>query len=163
MAASDGHYSTRLAYKQLMKAVDKSFVEEREEFKIIWNKWIASKVCIHAWRVLWERLPTTLNLHCRNALPPQTTINCPFCGVIPESVRHVLFECDCAYQLWMECINWFGLNIALSSKPAISLLHFSSLLKVRTGGPLWFVRGNALFGHCEKRKKYYFSEYKGGN
>lgn len=38
-------------------------VDLQEGFKTIWNKVRLIKVIVHAWRILWDRLPTIYNLH----------------------------------------------------------------------------------------------------
>lgn len=54
-------------------------------------------------------------------------------------VRHVFFECEFAYSVWMKVLEWIRVKSALSSNPLVNLLHFSRLLKGRRG---------KLFGVC---------------
>lgn len=87
----NGEYTTRAAYAQLIRRKIRNNSEEKEEFKLIWNRIALPKVRIHAWRVLWERVPTTTKLQSRRCLPQGTDVNCPFCGTTPEVVRQVFF------------------------------------------------------------------------
>ncbi|KAL8503880.1 hypothetical protein ACS0TY_022562 [Phlomoides rotata] len=103
-------------------------LEERKDFKILWNKFTPEKVRINAWRVLWKHIPTTTELLRRNALPPNAKVNCCFCDSSPESVRHIFFECSLSYNLWMECLNWIGIKTTIPSNPSSNLLFFSTIL-----------------------------------
>ncbi|KAL8503365.1 hypothetical protein ACS0TY_022196 [Phlomoides rotata] len=53
-----GVYCTKEVYDALAQQG-----EEVMEYKMIWNKMCPSKVSIHAWRVIRERVPMTSNLH----------------------------------------------------------------------------------------------------
>ncbi|KAL8473172.1 hypothetical protein ACS0TY_030123 [Phlomoides rotata] len=129
--APDGLYTVRdvydwLSYKENRDAED---VGSDSRFDLIWNKFSPLKVIIHAWRLLWERLPTTTKLQRRNALPSNADMNCVFCECHPESVRHIFFECKFSYYVWMGCCGWLGFQSVLSSDPTINLLYFSKLLR----------------------------------
>ncbi|KAL8498491.1 hypothetical protein ACS0TY_021716 [Phlomoides rotata] len=92
--APDGLYSVRdiyawLSYKENGEAEDTG---SDFGFDLIWNKFSPLKVIIHAWRLLWERLPTTMKLQRRNALPSNADMNCVFCTCHPESVRHIFLN-----------------------------------------------------------------------
>lgn len=126
-------YTINVAYRRLQQDKLGEQGLKKEEFWLIWNKLAPQKVKVHAWRVLWERIPTMVLLAQRNILPPNASNNCVFCTVCPETVRHVFFECDVTYRLWMLCLNWLGIESVLSSKPKLNLLHFSRLLKGKRG------------------------------
>ncbi|KAL8510515.1 hypothetical protein ACS0TY_017362 [Phlomoides rotata] len=100
---------------------------------MVWNKYVPPKVHMHAWRVLWERIPTITQLQRRNVLPPNVNMDCVFCHKEIETVRHVLFECEVSYQVWMGCVKWMGVQSVFSSNPSTSLLHFSKLLRGKKG------------------------------
>ncbi|KAL8516890.1 hypothetical protein ACS0TY_015225 [Phlomoides rotata] len=132
-ASPKGIYSTRATYELLIMKKPGPNNINTEAFSLIWNKTALPKVRVHAWRILWERLPTTTKLQRRRSLPPGANINCVFCDASLESVRHVFFECGFAYRFWMECLSWLGVKTVLSSNPSISLLHFSRLLRGAKG------------------------------
>ncbi|KAL8506992.1 hypothetical protein ACS0TY_017755 [Phlomoides rotata] len=67
----------------------------KEDFVLVWNKLALPKVRVHAWRVLWERVPTTIKLQRRRCLPNGTNINCIFCDSSPKYVRHVFLVQFC--------------------------------------------------------------------
>ncbi|KAL8474246.1 hypothetical protein ACS0TY_030897 [Phlomoides rotata] len=77
--ARDDIYSTKMAYDWLLGNKDVTQHMERRKFKLIWNKLVSSKIQVHAWRVIRERVPTTTNLQRRNVLPQNANINCSFC------------------------------------------------------------------------------------
>lgn len=72
---------------------------------MIWNKIALPKVRVHAWRVIWERVVTTMKLQRRRCLPQDADVSCVFCGKSPKSVRHVFFECVFTYHIWMEVLK----------------------------------------------------------
>lgn len=53
------------------------------------------KIIIHAWKLLWNRITTTLKLLKRGCVPPNVSTNCIFCDSEVESIRYVFFECIC--------------------------------------------------------------------
>lgn len=113
-------------------------VEEKPKFKLIWNKTIPTKVWAHAWRTILECIPTKTNISRWYALPSHANPQCIFCNSVPETVRHVIFECSLFYQLWMDFIKCIGIIIVLNSEPASSTIHFSKLLK-RKGAKTFIV------------------------
>ncbi|KAL8463237.1 hypothetical protein ACS0TY_034035 [Phlomoides rotata] len=125
----EGRYHTKEVYEWLVKQKDAGSVEEPEEYKVLWNKVCPPKVAIHAWRVIKERLPTTINLHRRRSLPVGANLHCIFCRNSTEIVRHVFFECLFAYSVWMGCLSWSGVATGLPSNPTMSLLYFSRLFR----------------------------------
>lgn len=109
------------------------------EYKLIWNKMAPMKVKVHAWKIIYEWLPTKVCLQRRNSLPNGVSISCPFCEKKEESVRYILFVYDFSYKVWMEVLKWIGVNAALFSLPANHLLHISSLLIGKKGKMLMSV------------------------
>lgn len=123
----DSRFSVNKAYKMLSRNVVWEG-EEKEEFKITWSNPIPSKIQVHAWRVLWEQIPTSSKLLSQNALSSHANTRCAFCNILEETVRHVLFECEFAYNFWMKCVDWFEVVAVLPSDPMRNLLLFSRLL-----------------------------------
>ncbi|KAL8538534.1 hypothetical protein ACS0TY_000522 [Phlomoides rotata] len=159
----DGLYTIRDVYAWLSCKESEEAEDAGSDsgFDLIWNKFSPLKVIIHAWRLLWERLPTTTKLQRRNALPSSADMNCVFCTCHPESVRHIFFECKFSYFAWMECCGWLGFQSVLSSDPTINLLYFSKLLRGKRGKTavvciwecvawtLWKWRNNVVFRNAE--------------
>ncbi|KAL8552119.1 hypothetical protein ACS0TY_000978 [Phlomoides rotata] len=64
----------------------------------------------YAWRVLWDRLPTKVNLQRRNVISSNDNLKCVFCGDKDESGNHIFFECQFSYKVWMSCFNWLVIS-----------------------------------------------------
>ncbi|KAL8536668.1 hypothetical protein ACS0TY_012020 [Phlomoides rotata] len=120
----EGIYKTKGVYEWLQQQISEGEQEENRiaEYKKIWNKYVPSKVIIHAWRVLRESVSSRSKLHRKGILISSDDLNCVLCGNCLETVRHVFFECHVSYQVWMECAKWLGINTVLSSNPRINLL-----------------------------------------
>ncbi|KAL8464782.1 hypothetical protein ACS0TY_034326 [Phlomoides rotata] len=122
--------------------------QKKKEFKIFWNKFAIPKVRVHAWGVLWERIPTTTKLQKKRSLPQHVSLDSVFCNKSQET-------------FWMKCHNWLGVESVLSSNPATNLLHFSRILKGKKGklyaiciweGIVWLLwkkRDNIIFWNEE--------------
>ncbi|KAL8492226.1 hypothetical protein ACS0TY_023749 [Phlomoides rotata] len=59
--------------------------DKERGFKIIWSKSTPLKVIINSWRVLWDRLPTKMNLHRRHVLHSNTNLKCVLCDQEEET------------------------------------------------------------------------------
>ncbi|KAL8525193.1 hypothetical protein ACS0TY_014713 [Phlomoides rotata] len=112
--APNGVYSTKTAYEWIMRSKEGEAQQELEEFKLIWNSFSPSKVRMHAWRILWDRIPTTTKLIRRNAISPNTSTTCTFCKQETETVHHLFFECSSlggrkgkqiSVSIW-QCLVW---------------------------------------------------------
>lgn len=69
----------------------------------------------------WRGRLHVLNFRRRNILPSTANVECIFCKKEEESVRHVFFECEYSYKLWMECLSWLGIQTALPSNQRVNL------------------------------------------
>ncbi|KAL6516895.1 hypothetical protein OROHE_018183 [Orobanche hederae] len=127
----NGVYSTKSAYTTLTNQLDNTLLSVglEEGFKLIWNKFTPIKVSAHAWRVLWDRLPTKVNLQRRKIIPHNGEIRCRLCNSKDENGDHIFFECDISYKIWMECLGWLRIAAPLHRKPIENLLFFSRCLR----------------------------------
>ncbi|KAL8534340.1 hypothetical protein ACS0TY_010376 [Phlomoides rotata] len=125
-----GTYNTKGTYLWLFQQKEGRGIE-KDEFKLTWKSFAPPKVKVHAWRVLWERVPTSSKLQSRNILPSNVSTNCVFCNAVTDSVRHTFFECDFAFRIWSSCCSWLGVVTALPATPSSSLLAFSRLVEGR--------------------------------
>ncbi|PWA98432.1 reverse transcriptase zinc-binding domain-containing protein [Artemisia annua] len=62
-----------------------------------WCKNVPIKVNILMWRLMWDRLPTRMNLADKDIDIP--SVLCPICNYEFDSSDHVFFKCDTAVQL----------------------------------------------------------------
>ncbi|KAL8515046.1 hypothetical protein ACS0TY_013940 [Phlomoides rotata] len=58
-------------------------------------------IITHAWRVLWDRLPTKDDLQRRNILSSSDDLKCVLCGDKEEPGRHIFFECEFSYKVFL--------------------------------------------------------------
>ena len=92
-------------------------------WKTIWQLKIPSKVKIFIWRSLHGIVPLKCILANRHI---GTSAECPICHNGPEDLRHLLFICPSAQELWHElgifqCIQEAS-NIDLSSSAVLEYL-----------------------------------------
>jgi len=76
-------------------------------YDILWQAKAMPKALITAWRVLLDRLPTTVNLIRRGAF-----VNSPFCAMCnlsQESSQHLFIDCVFAQRVWSACYSWVGI------------------------------------------------------
>ncbi|KAL8547690.1 hypothetical protein ACS0TY_007131 [Phlomoides rotata] len=71
----------------------------------IWNKFTPAKVTANSWRLLWDQLPTKVNLRRRNILDTNQNLRCVLCNEKDETGRHIFFECEVSYKVWMTCFD----------------------------------------------------------
>ncbi|KAL8549553.1 hypothetical protein ACS0TY_008403 [Phlomoides rotata] len=77
-----------------------TITEERSKgFKLIWKNFAPSKVIAHAWRLLWDRLPTKSNLCRRGVLGRNSDLNCCLCRQETETGKHLFFEFGWRYTV----------------------------------------------------------------
>ncbi|KAL9691791.1 hypothetical protein QQ045_012217 [Rhodiola kirilowii] len=70
-----------------------------------WRVKVQPKVKIFMWRLFHNVLPTADNLLRRGC---QTNSWCQVCGKHPESICHVLLNCDWACELWRSLLQEKG-------------------------------------------------------
>ena len=87
---------------------------------------VPSKISTFAWRLLRDRLPTTINLQLR-----QVEINdrrCPFCSSMEEDAGHLFFHCSKILPIWWESLSWVNIVGAFPQNPRQHFLqHISGL------------------------------------
>ncbi|KAL8495553.1 hypothetical protein ACS0TY_019621 [Phlomoides rotata] len=104
----------------------------------------------------------------RGILPHEANSNCIFCNSQVETVRHVIFECAFAYEVWMHCSRWMGVTTVLSSSPSTNLLHFRENFSEKNGKEfavcvtwvIWKTRNAFIFRHEEPSVNKVFEEVK---
>ncbi|KAL8516069.1 hypothetical protein ACS0TY_014665 [Phlomoides rotata] len=94
-----------------------------DAYSLIWNSLAPSKVRKHAWRVLKERLPTKDLLLLKGVNIPNNEQSCVLCGEMNESVRHILFECQFSYGIWMDIFRWWGIYTVGASDHKSATIH----------------------------------------
>ncbi|GKB78177.1 RNA-directed DNA polymerase, eukaryota, reverse transcriptase zinc-binding domain protein, partial [Tanacetum coccineum] len=74
-----------------------------------WWKILPRKVNVFVWCMTLDRLPTWLNLSLRGLEIP--SILCPMCYNGAESVDHVFFGCELAFNIWHLIRVWTNINM----------------------------------------------------
>jgi hypothetical protein len=97
-------YSVKSAYKILTE--DSNLV-----FKKVWNKLVPLKVTVFGWQVFQNRIPSKKNLSKRGILD-STATNCTRGCDRVESSSHIFFECNIAYEVWMNICRWLGVTFS---------------------------------------------------
>jgi len=94
---------------------------EDTAFEELWKVKAPSKVLAFAWRLLRDRLPTSINLHKR-----QVEINdrrCVFCNSLEEDTGHLFFHCSKISPLWWESMSWVNTVGPFPQTPKHHFLH----------------------------------------
>lgn len=73
------------------------------------------------WKIMNNIMPTGDNFRHRDVIVPNWDLKCPFCGLVEESVSHVLFWCDKVRDIWNQCYSWLNVSTAF---PVSAIDHF---------------------------------------
>ncbi|KAK8510994.1 hypothetical protein V6N11_051181 [Hibiscus sabdariffa] len=95
---------------------------------VIWRGVATPKVEVFVWLVIRQRIPVKMQLAVRGVSVISNTL-CPLCGLVPESVVHLLFNCKFAWQVWIRCARFY---LAF-----LSLCNFVDYI--------WLVRNDIVF------------------
>lgn len=117
-----------------------------------------SNSSVVAWRILLNRVQTKMDLARRNALPPNSGLECGLCLRVEENCSHLFFECCVSWKVWMRICKWLGVTVVLHKDPKEHFLQFcvisgvgsrSSktmiLVWIATVYVLWSCRNNSVF------------------
>jgi hypothetical protein len=128
-------------------------------FNNIWDSPAPSKVIAFSWQLLYDRVPTKVNLSLRGILPHNSGDNCSWCGNMRESSSHLFLHCRVAMVVWYEIFKWLGVVVVM---PPNLFLLFDCLSvaarnkKIRKGFRLiwhtviwciWRARNNFIFNN----------------
>ncbi|KAI8010351.1 putative ribonuclease H protein [Camellia lanceoleosa] len=134
-------------------------VQPTEKFwNLIWSLPMPPKVRNFRWRVCTNGLATKENLHRRHCAPSPP---CPICGSCPESIEHLLFQCNWTRPVWFGCDLGYlsGFNSSSSAtqwtQAVLESCHIDRdrkecLGKAATvGWSLWKARNEWVFNQSE--------------
>lgn len=65
--------------------------------KKVWNSKIPPRIKIHIWRMLFDALPTRINLFIRRVIQNQ---QCSFCQNHNEDIAHIFWYCNFAQKVY---------------------------------------------------------------
>ncbi|XP_071687451.1 uncharacterized protein [Rutidosis leptorrhynchoides] len=75
------------------------------------NKFLPQSLGVFVWRSMRGRLPVRLELDKRGV--DLNSVRCPVCDNAPESVEHIILECNLSIEIWSRVRDWW--NIPSSS------------------------------------------------
>ncbi|KAL8530201.1 hypothetical protein ACS0TY_007312 [Phlomoides rotata] len=142
--ATNGIYSTKLAYNNLIKErVGTGGVAENKKkaFKKLWKGWAPKKATIIVWKSFRERLATVDNLCTRGMEFSDEEALCPLCRAVPESNKHILFGCTFTVSIWKLICSWCQVPRLLCVDPIANFLQFCGLMgrknRARVAATIW--------------------------
>jgi hypothetical protein len=119
----EGLFSVKSTYSHLENRLCPTEVldeEARLVFEHIWESPAPSKVIAFSWQLLYDRIPTTLNLDYQGIIPPDAFRDCVACVGRLESSCHLFLHCPFAMRVWYDIFRWLGLIIVIP--PLVALL-----------------------------------------
>lgn len=83
-------------------------VGDNQTWKKLWILWLPAKIKIFGWRVLQGLIP------CRGVLANKHIGNnssCPLCQQGCEDIKHMMFQCERAREVWTAMGIWGRIKI----------------------------------------------------
>ncbi|GKV51081.1 hypothetical protein SLEP1_g57759 [Rubroshorea leprosula] len=105
----EGKYVVKIAYDLLAST---ECVLEDQMCKLIWCRWVPSKVAFFGWRLCLNRLPTKENLQ-KRGIQLQVGAFCDCCNENVEEVNHLFCVCYKTWLLWTQVLCWWGVESVL--------------------------------------------------
>ncbi|GKV27386.1 hypothetical protein SLEP1_g36559 [Rubroshorea leprosula] len=151
----DGIYSVKAAYDFLSP---KGCVLDEKWSRIIWSKYVPSKLSVFGWRLFLNRLATKENLCKRGILLTGGDVSCGFCHEGVDGLHHIFCECEGVWLVWKKVLGWWGLQsvlpndifgLAESVVYGISggcLKELGDLIFLVTAWLVWYWRNMKVFG-----------------
>jgi hypothetical protein len=126
----NGRYSASSAYKaQFMASLPCTFGN------LVWKTWAPPKCRFFAWLAVQNRLWTADRL-AKRGWPHQPT--CQLCRCVPETARHILFECRFSKRIWTAAAAWLScpdlIRCLGSGRPKV-LDYWHAIAKTPTSSP----------------------------
>ncbi|PWA96590.1 hypothetical protein CTI12_AA038580 [Artemisia annua] len=127
----DQHHS--FSVKKLASLIDSNILKDHcfGRKSHAWSSLVPKKINIHIWRLATNRLPLLPKL-LRLGINV-TSVMCPLCNEVPESIEHIMVHCPKVNTIWMKCFRWWGLNPSykdLSIKSLIDGIFCTHLPKI---------------------------------
>jgi hypothetical protein len=123
----DGVFSVKSAYNHLalgLNILPPLPALEASVFRIIWSSPAPSKIIAFSWQLLYNWLPSKMNLSSRGVGIVLENLNCGWCVSSHETDIHLLLHCSFAQAVWREVCNWLNLNIIIPPNLYILFLCF---------------------------------------
>jgi hypothetical protein len=156
----DGNFSVNSSYKLLLEmssnenGLDGNLVAVLDQ---LWGSPAPSKVIAFSWQLLYDRIPTRINLEFRRIFIPDSPWECVGCVGKVETSLHLFLHCPCVMWIWGEVLKWIGISCVIPHSIA-SLFEFfkgsGRNAKTRSGfmmiwhatiWTIWKARNSAIF------------------
>lgn len=116
-------YSARSAYRWMGSNVN-STVDPF--FNHLWRGVAPLKVKGFVWKLAQDRIPTSVNLACRNV--PLESVICKGCEKEEETTDHLFFRCAKFASAWYSVLKWWKLSGPMQGGCKDHFLQFSGLI-----------------------------------
>jgi hypothetical protein len=91
----------------------------------IWDSPAPSKIIAFSWQLLYDRIPTRINLEARGVLSLDVPWECLGCVGQVETSLHLFLHCPSTMLVWSKIFQWLGVSIIIPP----SLVSLFDLLK----------------------------------
>ncbi|KAL4368710.1 hypothetical protein GQ457_05G000030 [Hibiscus cannabinus] len=132
MGSGDGKFSV----KSLVSNLYGHIKSEKEWGVAVWRGVAPPKVEVFTWLVVRNRIPVKGKLAARGLLLNNDTL-CPFCGLFPKEVSHLLFSCKVAWLIWVRCAAFWDVSFVCPNDPGIFLLSWHEACISRSSDSIW--------------------------
>jgi ribonuclease HI len=156
VGSKNGLFTVRSAYhlaKESEEADDGccSFTDHtRGLWKLVWGLKVSRVVQHFLWRACNDILPTKEKLHRRGITADAL---CPICGLEPETIIHILWNCESAKDVWSECCRaiqkYSSIEVGFASLFEImadKLTAEELQMMVGVARQIWLRRNAVVFG-----------------
>jgi len=106
-----GLFSVKSSYDKLEGVVvreDVWSVEEKGVLAKLWKSPAPSKVVAFSWKLLYDRIPTRVNLSVRNVLPMDVPRVCTLYERVDDPSIHLFLHCEVAGRVWRDIMGLVG-------------------------------------------------------
>jgi len=128
--SSDGRYSVKLAYSHLLDSLQDNVAQDGTVLQAVsrvWKSSASSKVVVFSWQLLFDRIPTMLNLSLRGVQLPVGGLGCDFCEAPSESSVQLFLSCPFIFPVWYQVSRWLGWEFVIPLGLAQQFLSFTGL------------------------------------
>ena len=100
--STNGEFTCKSTYWIATQSIDwlQEPQHEWKYLKVVWLENVSGKVNIFVWRACMNLLPTISNLVTRGLVP--NSFNCVHCSTHMEDIKHALFHCYWAQDIWAD-------------------------------------------------------------
>lgn len=102
----------------------------------IWHNYTPPRAQLTLWLANLEKLKTGDILLQQGIIDPQQAL-CPFCSLEVESNPHILFTCQFSWGIWMNMLEWWGIQGVFQNRCESFIMAWNGMMKFRGNKKLW--------------------------